>query len=146
MVARMVNTVTAPMISGTRLAPRLGTAATHTVLVLSMAAVHIYVSQNPPLFPLLMQSRSRQYFPWDVLFASEGLHAPVAKTPWMVGQKMSFGQIHLRSNPQPAAATARYAGYYNMFSNDNTAEGIGEHVNLQCIAVPLPAAEWLQRY
>lgn len=42
----------------------------------------------------------------NILFASAGLHAPVAKTPWMVAQNMSLVQIHLRSNPQPPAAMA----------------------------------------
>ena len=54
----------------------------------------------------------------------------MANTPWIVGQKMSFRQMHLRSNPQPAAATARYAGCYEMFSNENTTKGMGKNVQL----------------
>lgn len=47
---------------------------------------------------------TKQKVATNILFASDGLHAPEAKTPWTVAQNMSFVQIHLRSNLQPAAA------------------------------------------
>lgn len=118
--ATMVSIVVRPMLFETRLSARYGAAVVQILLVRAMASGNcqpLVSSWHPPSLVLAkMQIQSmgtdrEQAVSVDVLCASKGVHAPLAKTPWRVRQNASSVQIHLRSSPQPAAAMVWYAGY-----------------------------------